>query len=54
MTQNHINNIKQTEIEEEHMGIIKLIGEIEDREILLIRYALSNHFLFKDKTDSIM
>lgn len=35
-------------------GIMKLEGEIEDRDIILIRYALSNHFLFRDKIDNIL
>lgn len=28
--------------------------ELDERDINLIHYALSNHFLFKDKTDLIM
>jgi hypothetical protein len=51
MTQ-HI--LKEGNIQEDNNGIVQLNQELEEDDKNLIRLALGNHFLFKDKTENIM
>lgn len=53
MTQ-HVVKEYNMQMQKGNEEVIQINEEMDERDVNLIHYALSNHFLFKDKTDMIM
>lgn len=48
------NIIQNNQDNSNYSGVVTINEQLGEKDVILVRFALENNFLFKDKTDRIM